>query len=91
LEVSSQVNSVALVGGTLNPIEDIKAQLTSSDHILVHINNHAILPGNSLTTCCKKEPNQNLLRFDYRSWNSKILYQKISDLIRDLSLLFQVE
>ena len=50
-EQVTAAKSIALVGGTLQPFDDLEAQLIGEDtsRIFIHVNDHVIPPENSLT------------------------------------------
>ena len=68
LEVAKQSKSVVLVGGTLQPLDDVIFQLTQGlckEKIKTHCNCHVIPKENCLCLCALKGPNDEETLFNY--------------------------
>ena len=90
-DVSSHAQSIALVGGTLQPLEDVIFQLTqssgksNSDKIMTHCNGHVIPKENCLCICAQQSPTKICNLFTYDKRNSKNAFDSICEAIVDLS------
>lgn len=68
MDVANQAKSVVLVGGTLQPLEDVVFQLTQdccNEKIMTHCNGHVIPKENCLCMCALKGPNNTETLFNY--------------------------
>ena len=68
MEVANQAKSVVLVGGTLQPLEDVVFQLTQDsciDRIMTHCNGHVIPKESCLCMCALKGPKDSETLFNY--------------------------
>lgn len=88
LEVASKAKSVVLVGGTLQPLDDIIFQLTQNQNpqsIMTHCNGHVIPKENCLCLCAMKGPKGSNPLFDYEHRELDSSIRSIADMVFDLS------
>ncbi|OHT10150.1 helicase [Tritrichomonas foetus] len=87
-EVSSLATSTVLVGGTLQPLEDVIFQLTQNktpEKIMTHCNGHVIPQENCLCVCALEGPDGSNTLFNYDNRNSTSSMDSICQAISDLS------
>ena len=80
--------SCCLVGGTLQPFDDLIIQLVDTNlkpKIFQHINDHIIPKENSLTLCFENGPLKNKLNFTYQTKNDINLFNEINESLLQLT------
>jgi chromosome transmission fidelity protein 1 len=80
-QVTREASAVVLVGGTLRPFEDVRAQLTSSQNVFEHVNDHVIPRGNCLAMTAMRGPGGNTLTFTHETRNSDALLGEVASAI----------
>lgn len=88
MDVAKQAKGVVLVGGTLQPLEDVIFQLTQGfcpDKIMKHCNGHVIPKENCLCMCALKGPNNKETLFNYEKREQDASINTICQSVVDLS------
>lgn len=83
-EVAHEASSIILVGGTLQPFEDLHAQLTSSTKIRTHTNEHVIPANHCLAIGVTRGP-KTQLHFTHSTRQDPNLISSLYQSIKDLS------